>query len=173
MRRFEEDRPSGALLSVADVSLGLIGLAFTLHTVHAAAGVFWVLIGGAAFIVLASVGTQFRRLNGARDARHELTGSECRRLSDAIGAVWSAQLAKRPRSIGLIASGEAKQKRWIEETDAAYDELKPWAMRVLAEAVACKALSNTSRPLVESPPAAQLYKVRDLFRDAADTLEHV
>lgn len=171
MRR-RQSHADAALLAVASICLSLLGVAFGLHPVHVPPGVFWGLIGITALIALAAVSVRLRRLVEKRGGHHRLTGSECRRLSEVIGALWNERQESRPKSTGLIANSSFKRRKWADESEAAYDKLKAWAIRVFEDAVACDAMSEASRPLVERPPAAQLHKVRDLFREAADTLEH-
>lgn len=171
MKRIGQNHPGAALLAVASICVSLLGVALALHPVHVPAVVFWGLIGCTTFIALTAIGLLLRRFVGRKDGCHHLTGLECRRLSETVGALWTERQQRRPRRTGLISSGESRQARWVEETEAAYAKLKAWAMGVFEEAIACNVMSDASRPLIERPPAAQLYKVRDLFREAADELE--
>lgn len=163
--------PGAALLAVTSICVSLLGIAFALHPVHVSPYVFWGLIGTTTFIALVAISLHLGRSTKRTGGRHFLTGLECRRLSDVIDSLWAERQAKRPKATGLVANSGSRQRQWVEETDADYDELKAWAMRVFEDAVACNAMSDASRPLIERPPAAQLHKVGDLFRDAADTLE--
>lgn len=171
MRRVGQSHPGAVLLAVASICVSLLGVAFALHPVHVPLDVFWGLIGITAFIALMAIGWQLGRSTKRRGGRHRLTGLECRHLSEVIGALWRERQERRPRESGLIANNESRQRKWAEETEAAYEKLKAWAMRVFEDAVACNAMSDASRPLIERPPATQLHKVRDLFSDAAETLE--
>jgi hypothetical protein len=158
-------------LTLAGVCVGIISIAFAVHPLRASTEVFWGLIALAAFGLVGVL--RLLRWPRFKGSRRKLARDECRRLADAIDGLWSEQQGKKPRLSPLIGNGTARRARWADETRRRYGELQPWALGVFDSAVDCGALSSSSRPLVENPPPAHLYKLRDLFREAADSLERM
>lgn len=180
MNGLEEGRRETALALVGG-GVAVVGIAFALHPLEASLLVFWALVGVAAlaaaigFAMLgmgSACGTRLRkRLTRSRGPRPRLVAADCQRVSAAIAELIVEQGRKRPRP-RRFGGPNSQDLAWSEETVVRYDrELCPWATRVYEDAVACAVISDSSGPLVERPQAAQLPKLRDLFREAADTLQ--
>lgn len=159
--------------AVALVSLfvGILGVAFSLQQGKASAAIFWAVVGLAFLIPVAissvsnfSISRLFRR-----GADPTLVASACRQVANAVDALW---MERRDWPAGLGGNPGPSKHEWAAETKRLYDEeLRPWANSVFDEAVACGALAASSSSLVQNPPPAQLHKLGDLFREAAETLE--
>jgi hypothetical protein len=171
-------RPPRATLGLLGLGVTLIGVAVALRPVHVARVVFWlVLVAGGVCLTIAIVivlrslltgsGTQTRRAVSRR-----LVGADCWRVHEALAGFLDEQdRARRHNSdVGLNGDGDHE---WRQTTTRRYkEEFGVWAPQVFEAAIASAAASPTSRRLVEAPAAAQIPVVRDLFRDAALTLEH-
>lgn len=169
-------------LALVGGGIAVVGIAFALHPLEASLLVFWVLIGLAALaalvgLVMLGIGSACKtrlkkRLARSKGPRPRLVASDCRRVSETIAELIVEQWRKRPRAKRFGGLGNQDLAAWNEETVARYDrELCAWATRVYDDAVACGVVSDSSGPLVQRPQAAQLPKLRDLFREAADTLQ--
>ena len=158
-------------IALAGLCLAVLSTAFAVHPVRASFPIFWSLVGLAAVAGVAAVVELVRYFPGRPESRSRLLRDEFRRLADAIDAIWSEQQTKRPRSNPFVGNGDARHAKWTNDTRGVYSELQPWALRVFDEAVSWQVLSRTSRPLLENPQATHLFKVLDLFREAAEALE--
>lgn len=153
----------------------MVALAFTVRPVHVSAWVFWVVVA-AGIVAVASgcfrlVRLWLTRAPGDAQSPCGRTATECRRVQEALSAFADERSRERPRA-GLFTANAQRLDVWRDETVAQYrNELRSWATGVFAEAVACGAVSDSARPLVEAPSAAQISTLRDLFRDAAEELE--
>jgi hypothetical protein len=154
----------------------LIGVALALRPVHLASVVFWlVLVAGGLCLAIAIVLRLLvigSRTETQRDASRRLVGAECWRVHEALVEFLDERTRERARTNDAAANGDGSDK-WRQTTIHRYrEEFSVWAPQVFEAAVASGAVSPTSRRLVEAPAAAQISVVRDLFRDAALTLEH-
>lgn len=155
------------LLAVVGLSLGLLGIAFAVHPVRASPHVFWALVGLAVAISLPAMRITIPSSLRRKPPDPRLVGPECRRVSDEIARLVSEQWAS-------IFSGinPSQLSAWRETTENRYmEDLQEWALGVFDDAVSCGVVSRGARRLVRRPRAEQLEKVRDLFREAADSLE--
>jgi len=161
-------------LAVVGIGISMVGIAISLHPFEVSLLVFWMLIGVVVLGAVSMCSVSLGRFRRSRRPRPRLVASECQRVSDTIAALVSEQWRKRPRAKPFVGVNEESLARWGEETIERYNqELRMWAQRVYDDAVACGVISDSSGLLVERPQAAQLPSLRDLFREAADTLERM
>jgi hypothetical protein len=168
--------PPRATLGLLGLGATLIGVALALRPVHLASIVFWlVLAAGGLCLAIAIVLRLFVVGSGTetqRKASRRLVGAECWRVYEALVEFLDERSREHPQSNDAAANGDRNDK-WRQTTTHRYrEEFSVWAPQVFEAAVAWAAVSPTSRRLVEAPAAAQISVVRDLFRDAALTLEH-
>lgn len=164
----EDSRGGEHAVALLSLFAGILGVALALRQLGASMPVLWVVVG-LAFVIPAAMGNfsipRFMR----RGPDPVLVASACRRVASAIDGLWMERRDWTPQP-GAPASTAKHQ--WRLETERLYDEgLRPWAIEVFEEAVACGALTASSRSLVQNPPPTQLHKLGDLFREAADILE--
>jgi hypothetical protein len=160
-------RGTRAGYALASAGLGLLSIAFTVHPVRVSPLVFWALVGSVGAIAIAVASITFAPFRRKKKPQPHVVGPECRRVSDAVGRLLAEQWAS------LLAGGGGFQPAaWRRNTETRYlEDLQEWALGVFDDAVACEAISRSSRPLVRRPRAEHLEKIRDLFREAADSLD--
>jgi hypothetical protein len=175
---FPRQRISGPALAWIGCGGTILALAFTLRPVHASPAVFWTISAAGAMALLVGCGVVTRRMAswrgrslGAAARRRQMLASECHRLHEALVVFAAERDRERPKP-PLWIPNTTRDEEWRSDTVLRYrDELRAWAIQVFDEVVACGATSPGARPLVQSPAATQLGTVRDLFRDAALSLE--
>jgi hypothetical protein len=158
------------------LGVGVIGVAFTLRPVEIPAIAFGaLLLIGLAMVVAGLIGLyrHLARRHGTPDPcpfeQSRLLASECRRVENALDGHYKDHLQRRPKG---FFGDEARLQRWADEFGIRYrKELREWIVGVFDNAVQCKALASSSRPLVEAPSMSQLPLVQGLFREAAEMLE--
>lgn len=155
-------------IALCSLFLGVLGVAFSIRQPEASSLIFWAVIAVAFVLPAAMSNFSLARLI-RRGPDPVLVASACRQVANAIDSLW---MERRDWAPGPGAQPGGSRHEWANETKRLYDEgLRPWAIEVFDEAVACGALAASSRSLVKSPPVAQLHKLGDLFREAAETLE--
>lgn len=158
------------VLSCVGFGVGLIELAFSVHTVQAPEWIFWLLtlVGAGALVV---GGLLLARAHPSK-GRKQRAAVGLRLAAAVVDAFIDERGRERPRAIPFIDNTE-RLDRWNVETAARYrDTIRPRIRPIVAEAVACGAISRAVRPLFEAPHGTQLAVLRDLLRDAAEGLEH-
>jgi hypothetical protein len=176
-KRHDSPTPRSTLMrALAWIGTGatIAAAAFGIHPVHASAVVFWTVLVIGLLLIAAGVVPLRHTLSSRRTqgpARRRQAAAECRRLLAALEAFIRERERERPR-VGLFNGNPERMNSWREQTVALYRiDLRPWSMRVFAEAVALDAASDTAMPLVEAPSANQMIALGSLFRDAAEQLE--
>lgn len=157
-----------------------LALAFAVHPVHASRTVFWMVVTVGAIAIALGCGVLIRgilphqRFSGRGGARQrQLLAAECHRLHDALATFIAERNRVRPRKV-LRVLDTSRVEDWRADTVRLYgDEFRDWALRVFDEVVASEVVLASPRRLVQAPAPNQLDAVRDLFRDAAHTLEDI
>ncbi len=161
------DHPISTALAWASLGAAMIGVGFAAHPIRASGLVFWTLVGIGGVITAAASVPLLRR----GSSRKQLLADECRRIHAALASFLQEQEGNKPKP-GRFGNSQDRLGQWRAETESRYErELRPWATRVFDEAVAAEAVSSSSRPLLGAGNIFQLRTLRDLFRDAADSLE--
>jgi hypothetical protein len=163
-RRPAPDAP----LTWVGLAVGFACLAVALRPFQAPSALVWTAAGLGGLSLAAAGVLALRRVIAPPDEPRPIQpnpplASACRRVEAAIAHL------EEDNDNGTLAIGETQQSH-----DAARnyrDNYSRWALRVLDSAVAAGAVDDCSRSLVETPTAAQLHIVRELFRDAAIALE--
>lgn len=138
--------------------VGILGLALTLEQRETSSVWFWTVFG-LAFLVPVAMGNFSLPRFMRRGPDPALVASACRQVANSIDALW---MERRDRSSGDGRGRGLSKQEWAIETKRLYDEsLRPWALEVFDEAVACGALATGSRSAVQNPPLAQLHTLGD------------